>query len=490
MLEFWSKYKIHFLVAFIVAFRFFHFGNEIDRPHAWRQYDTKQYIDSFYYDDVPFHKPSVCWMGGHETLILEFPLPEYLIAKMYHVFGNDLWIARLFILIFFTIGLYYLYAALKLLYKNNIPEITVFLYGFAPLSLFFSRAIHIDFFVLAFSFGMMFHLMKAIKESSNLHLLLSLAFSCIAFLVKAPYAFFLAIPILVYAFHLKKLKWLLLRSALFVIPIILLFLWNSHSKAVNSQIPNWDMIPNFNKFDNMWYWYFGTIDQRLQLSNWTNILSRIKDEILGISGLILLGYGLLFHKKNFTYLWALSFLFGALVYLVIFFNLNNIHNYYQIPFIAPLALLLAMSISTLVEKYAFKMLWLIIPIIIILEHIAYSEANYYSKNEDFTKIARIIRENSDEDDLIIVSVGGLTPQCPLILNEAQRKGWSIPTQDLSPKLAYYLYKNGDADKIAILYGGYFEGEFRYFFESMENKKGIPIDEKGTVLYICDLKFDK
>ena len=144
------KYQFHCIIAILIAIRFFHFDNTIDRPHAWRQHDTKQYIDSYYTDDKPFNKPSVCWMGGHETVILEFPLPEYLISKLYHVLGNSTWVARTFFLLFFIASIYYLYASLKLIFKNQIPSIATIIYASTPLSLFYSRAIHIDFSVLFF----------------------------------------------------------------------------------------------------------------------------------------------------------------------------------------------------------------------------------------------------------------------------------------------------------------------------------------------------
>lgn len=490
MKRFIEKYRVLLLILVLTSLRLFHFETSIDKPHAWRQADTKQYIDSYYQDNVPFLEPSVCWMGGHETLILEFPLPEFMIAQLYHLFGENLLIARAFFLFFFALSLYYLYKTLKLLFNNWTPEIAITIFGLAPLSIFYSRAIHIDFFAIAFSFGMLFHLMNAIQSKSNWHFIWSLLYGCIAFLVKAPYAFFLAIPILVYAIQLKNFKWLFIRSFLFAIPIVLLFLWNKYSFEVNSKIPDWDQIPNFNKFNDMWYWYFGNMDQRLTWSKWMTIFSRIFNEITGYTGLLLLGVGILIGKKEKAYLWSLTFLLSTLIYLAIFFNLNEIHNYYQIPFIAPLAVFIAVGIQK-IHDWLPK--WYLAPLLLIAfayEQINYAESNYFKKNDAFDLVSQLIRVHSEKDDLIIVAYGGLTPQCPLVLNPAQRKGWSIPASELTPELSYYLYKNGGADKIAIVYGGYFEGAFKNFFEDMENKIGIPLDDKGMVLYMCDLKFQE
>ena len=101
----------------------------------------------------------------------------------------------------------------------------------------------------------------------------------------------------------------------------------------------------------MWYWYFGNIDQRLRLENWMTIFTRIKEEILGYTGVLLSLLGFLMYKNKFQYLWTISFLFGGIVYLLVFFNLNTIHNYYQIPFIAPLSILAAMGVQKIQLKW-------------------------------------------------------------------------------------------------------------------------------------------
>ena len=123
-----------------------------------------------------------------------------------------------------------------------------------------------------------------------------------------------------------------------------------------------------------------------------------------------------------------------------------------------------------------------------IQGIIFSEKNYYYVNATFENVASEISKNSKQEDVVIVSYGGLTPQCPLILQSAGRYGFSIPWQDLSPELIYYLYENAEVNKLAIVYDGYFDGEFQQFFEAMKNKVGIEINKQGKALYICDLDF--
>lgn len=487
-----SRNSIWGIILLLVLLRLFHIKGAVDDPHAWRQYDTKQYIEGYYYDDAPFLEPSVCWMGQHKTLILEFPLPEYVIAQLFKVFGPKLGIARLFILCFFALSMLYFHKALRLLFDNYVPEIATFFAGVVPLSLFYSRAIHIDFFVIALAMMMLYFTMKAIRNQHFWSLLLALLFGSLGMLIKAPYVFYFSLPIFYFAYTEGKLRWFLLRAPLFLISGIVLYGWIQYSNHVNSQIPDWDYIPNFNKFTDMSYWYFGTWHQRSLLENWTLIGERIYTEIFMVSGAILATIGLLFYRKNKAYVWSLILLAGTILYAVIFFNLNVKHNYYQLPFVLCCGLFMAMGVQWTLDhlptkKYAKYTLLILLPSLVLVESIQYAEGTYYTQHFESRKVAWEVRDFTSRKDAIIVVYGGLTPQCPLILQEAQRYGWSIPIHDFTPEIACQLYEEAGANKLAIYVNGYFpEGQLRDFYECMIVKKSVQITPEGMVLYMCDL----
>ncbi|MCR9173832.1 MAG: glycosyltransferase family 39 protein [bacterium] len=490
------RYVLYGIVAFLVILRFFHLDSEVDDPHAWRQYDTKQYIEGYYYDDVPFLEPTVCWMGQHKTLILEFPLPEYMVAQLFKVFGPNLVVARLFFLTFFVLAILYFYKSLRLVFDNYVPELATFFAGVVPLSLFYSRAIHIDFFVISLGMSMLYFSMKAIRNQHFASLLIAVACGSLGMLIKAPYIFYLALPILFFAYTEGRFKWLIIRAPLFLISGILLFFWIQYSHRVNAQIPDWDYIPNFNKFTDMSYWYFGTLQQRSVGNNWILIGERIFDEILRAAGTFLAIIGLLFYRKNAAFKWSFLLLLGTILYVVIFFNLNVKHNYYQLPFVLCCALFMAMGVQWTVDrlpstKASKNVLLFLLPALVLFEGMQYAETNYYTKHTESRKVAEEIRKFTDRDDGVIVCYGGLTPQCPLILQEAQRYGWSIPINDFTPEIAHKLYKEGRATKFAIYIGGYFpEGDLRSFYEYMIVKKSVQITDEGMVLYMCDLDFSQ
>lgn len=487
------NYPLVFIIALLIGFRLFHLSGDISNPHQWRQFDTKQYIDGYYYDQAPFLEPTVCWMGGHKTLILEFPLPEYIVAQLYKVFGPHLIVARLFFLLFFALAMVYLYKALRLLFSNWIPELTVLIAGMMPLSLVYSRAVHIDFFVLAFSLAMVYFTMKAIRNQHMPSLLIGVGCGIIALVVKAPYAFYFAIPILLFAFQEKKAKWFLKRAPLFGIPVLLLYLWVNYTKSTNALAPDWSIIPGYNKFTDMSYWYFGTWRSRFYSETWTLIGERIYFEVLGIVGSVFMLIGLIFYKKSKEYYWALILLLSTILYVFVFFNLNVKHNYYQIPFVICCGLFIAMGIQWVIDRLSGSVqskyaLLVAIPGLFLFESVNYAEANYYDENYYITKISKEIRKFTDEDDLIIVMYGGLTPQCPLILQPSGRYGWSVRIHDFSPRIPIELWEDSGATKLVFVYGGYPEGQLQKLYEAMDNKKSVLLDNQGQVLYMCDLDF--
>lgn len=492
----WAKidYRLPSIITILVLVRLIHLSGPIDSPHAWRQYDTKQYIEGYYYDDAPFLEPTVCWMGGHKTLILEFPLPEYMVAQLYKIFGPEIPVARLFFLLFFALAMVYFYKTLRLLFSDWVPEIAVLITGMMPLSLYYSRAVHIDFFAIAFSMGMLYFTMKALRNKHFKSLIIASSCAIIAFLVKAPYAFYLALPILVFAYQEKAFKWFLQRAVIFLPSLLLLFVWVKYTKAINAQVPDWDFIPNFNKFIEMWYWYFGTIEQRSYWQTWFLIFERVQTEILGITGLIFMLVGAFFYKKTKQYWWTISLLGGTLVYMAIFFNLNLVHDYYQLPFTLCCGILIAMGIQKTTQFFSLKgttplVFTALLVLLISAESVMHAEENYYVKNHYVKKISEELRLFSSRKDLVVISYGGLTPQCPLLLQPAGRYGWSIPAKDFKPGLAVQLWKDAGATKLAIVYGGYFEGELQIFYEAMPNKKSVLLDDQGLVLYMCDLEFN-
>lgn len=443
-----SRHIFLLIAGILVAVRLFHLTGEIDNPHAWRQCDTANYIQVFYEEGIDLMHPSVCWMGDQDTVILEFPLPEALAAIGYHVFGPHHGVARMIFLLFYLISTVYLFLIVKLILDEHQARWSTIIYLSLPLGIFYSRAIHIDFAAMAFALGMLYHLLTGIRKETLLPILLGSLYAAIGLMIKAPYTAFLGIPFFYEVWRLGKWKFLLKIIPALLVPILAFGLWIRHTQMVNGQMPDWYFIPHYRKFDQSWAWYIGSLYQRLLPYSWKVLAQRYVLEVSGMIGFPFMLAGLLGVKKireGSLFRW---WMWGLVAYLLIFFNLNFVHNYYQIPFLAPTSVLIVMGLSVLFQflskKGSKSRSYFIegIVALMILVNIAFSERAYYQINSLHQEVAHQIGEHSSPGELIIVSCADMDCRNPQILYPASRKGWSVPEHFLNMEVIQNLRQEG------------------------------------------------
>jgi hypothetical protein len=304
--------------------------------------------------------------------------------------------------------------------------------------------------------------MRGIDENRTFFIATSLLLSTIGFLIKAPYVFYLFIP---FTWHVWKTNriWQFLRWLPFLaIPVVSFIIWRLYVDKVNGAAPDWYFLPGYFKFVDMGFWYFGTLDQRWNLEIWRILLSRLAYEVTSPPGLLLLIYGFFIRysigKAEFFKIWWLS----AFGYLLIFFNLNYLHNYYQIPFLAPSAYLIALAIYTIGQKlktrYPFLSNFPAAALLLLLSvsAVGYAETNskwevvgYYTIDWLRIRAGQIIQENTPEDALILSVMNSTNVQDPRLLYQARRNGWSIETKDITADIIFKLKAQG-ADYLALI----------------------------------------
>lgn len=478
------------LLLLVLAYRLLHFGEVIDGPHTWRQCDTAQYILALS-QDFNLLYPKVCWLGSHQVLILEFPLPEALAAIPSALFGHAHTWARIVFFLFYLGGVYYLFKSLQLVFGANLARIATILYASLPLGLFYSRAVHIDFSAIFFVHGMLYYWLNAIQQQHIRSLLFGTAFAIFAFLIKAPYAFFLALPLAYWTHRHHAWKFMVKWSPVLITPLLAMAWWVWHTKTVNAQAPDWDFIPGYHKFTDMWHWYFGVWEQRLDGANWSKLFERLLYEAGGIVVFALMPVGVLLgrHVKHQSF--ALLWLLGAVLYLLIFFNLNVVHNYYQIPFLAPFAVLAAMTILRIktglqrTSPQRSKIAIAVLTIACVASSLYCAEREYFVVKTDQIQIGQAIRDNTPEDALVVVSYGGMHGPCPNLLYRARRNGWTVAQDFVTPQLMYEYHKVG-ARYLALVRHAEPEGELGHFTAVFENKSVTPVDSSGLKVFLYEM----
>lgn len=445
-------------IALVLA-RVPHLGETIDGPHSGRQCDTAFYALEFHRSGINLLRPSVCWLGAHKALALEFPLPEAIAAVLYHILGPRLLWMRLVTLGFFLGAVWYLHRLVAYLRSERTARLVTLLYLAMPLAMVYSRAVHVDFAAVFFAHGMLYYLIRGYDEERTRLIVTAGVLGALAFAIKAPYAFFLFIPVAAHVLRRVKLRLLLGWSPWLLLPLVVFLLWRHHVYRLNASAPDWSCIPGYYKYTDMGHWYYGPLAMRLEAKTWASLAFRTMNVIPGALGMFFAILGVLAppadrRGRGFFWLW----LAGAALSLLIFFKLNVIHDYYQIPFIAPVAFFVAVGLEWVfldrplgegmrpLLPFAFTLL------LLVAHYVRTTEGMYYEVDRETIEAGTLIRENTPRDALVIASIGGSKGSWwfdPRLLFRADRCGWSVPLPDLSEKVWKGLMPWG-ATHLAIL----------------------------------------
>jgi 4-amino-4-deoxy-L-arabinose transferase-like glycosyltransferase len=471
-------------VAALLALRFWHFGPAIDAPHDWRQCDTAYYIWDFYQNGIDLLHPAVCWMGKSDALALEFPLPEAVVALGYRIFGESMFVARLIFLFFFAGALYYFYKITCLLFGEQLARWATLVYLALPLSIFYSRAVHIDFAVVLLAHAMLYYYLVGVEKRSWKFLLLSSVAAALAFVVKAPYAFYFLLPMVFFAIQRKAFWWVVRFGGFYLLALGLFLLWRHHVNVINGAAPNWDYILHYRKMTQSAHWYFGSWQQRLSLYSWKTLFQRGVLEVAGIGGIVffILGWRNLNQLTNWRFL--LFWMLGLVAYVLIFFNLNFVHNYYQIPLLAPLAIICAKGLQT-----KPKMLYWFFGLL-VATNVTYTEICYFKVSNEHLEIGQLIQQNTPGSALVIVTYQNMDCRNPKILYRARRRGWSVEEAALRPEVMERLHKEEGAGFWVYVGADLPQSQMHGYLASLPKPRVFKLTSVSQQLYIFNLSVKK
>lgn len=451
------------------ALRMPHLGGPLDEPHAWRQADTAQFARAFYEEGFDLLRPSVCWLGPHKTLALEFPLPEAVTALLYRVAGGEhLPIARAVTLAFFLGAAAYLFLIVRVLFDHRVAGAAAAVFCLLPVGFYYSRAIHVDPAALMFAHATVYHALRALDGGSARHFAGAAVWAVLAALVKVPYVFYFALPLAVYAaqrFDARRFAWLALAG----VPAVLAVLaWRHHALAVNATVPDWSFIPRFQEdfakhVGGASRWFFGEPGMRGDVEAWGVLAHRYRASIAGPVGTLLsvLGIAVLplaarrwgWRPVTFVLAWAA----GVLLYVVVFMGLNVIHDYYQLPMLAAIAVLSAITLEVLRAESARVIrgwAWAILAATLVVtgaHAMRAAERRYYVVDAPRIEAAAIVREQTPADALVIAAVSGSDrADDPRVLYRAHRYGWSVAAGDLTPEVIAAMRPLGATHLVVVL----------------------------------------
>lgn len=406
----------------------------IDAPiadlHSWNQCSCAQVIRNFYENGMRFFYPE--WDLLQKGKLPprfeaeEVPLYSFFVAILWKIFAPSLWLARLATILGASIGTLFIFRLTRRLYGESLALFATFFFAFAPMNLFFQRAIMTDAWGIAASIAAIDYFQLYFSESKPNRLAVATTLTMITGMLKI-YFLFIGLPIAYLAW--KRYGWgFLARLELWAAAIVVLVpnaFWLLHASKIGTLGSAaeggrfWETQKLWGDVSLLWsFKFYGKILDRLFIYVGTFFLS------------IFFIYGLASAHKSLglPIWWVLGFLF----YVLIMRDGNQEHSYYQLPYLAPASIIAGVGAAKLKEalqkKLNFKKVNAIFALLLLgfLVNSGYKAYHHFRLDLSSIAAAELVKKYSKPDDLIIVVEPGATKRNQVIF-ASHRKGWHFWT---------------------------------------------------------------
>jgi len=428
-----SRYTAIAVVAIILtsaAVKTYKINAPIADLHSWNQCSCAQVIRNFCEGGMKFFYPEWDLLKDNEPPpryeAEEVPIYSFFVAILWKLFGQALWLARLSTVAGACVGMVFLFRLTRRLYGDKAALWALFFYAFAPLNLYFQRTIMTDAWGVAASIAAidLFHL-YFLKPKPSRWIFATLA-ATLAGMLKV-YFLFIGLPILYLAYERYGSKFAL-RAELWLAALVIIVpnaLWLWHA----SKIGTLGSVAQDGKFwqsQKLWggtdllfsFKFYKKIGERLLLYVGTGFFS------------IFVLYGLVkSHRSLGLPFWWLA---GFAAYVLIIRSGNKVHNYYQLPYLAPASIVAGVGATALLDLLQSKLSTSKARIIIAALIAAFLfNSGWYAYNHarlDMSSIAaaELVEKYTDPDDFIIVVEPGKSKRNQVIF-ASHRKGWHFWT---------------------------------------------------------------
>jgi hypothetical protein len=451
-----KKYQYWLLLTLVLAgfvVRLYKIDNPIADWHSWRQADTSAVTRNFFkyglnilyprYDDLSD-------VSGHGLLnpngyrYVEFPifnLLQYTLTRVFTFKPLEYW-GRMVSVISALVSAVVLFFLVRRHTKEETGLLAAFFYLFLPYNIYFTRVVLPDPLMVTFALVCLnyFDLWIVSQKSSLLYL--TGLFGALAVLVK-PVAVFLFVPMVwqlykKYGLGFLKNKFLWLLGLVITLPFLAWRGWSyRHPEGIPASV--WLLNGDHIRFKGAFFqWIFG---------------ERIGKMILGAWGVLLMGAGLIAGSSYY-----ISWMIGALVYLFVFATGNVRHDYYQIPIIPALAILLALGCVYLWKKGGnsretwVKRTLVVVSVGFMLAFSWYDIRGDYQINHwEIITAGKEVDKITPKDAIVVATYDGDTA----FLYQTNRRGFAyvpFPIKDLIDRMGvtYYVSVTYDDQTKAIM----------------------------------------
>lgn len=428
-----SKYIVASLLVLLFAARFYDINGPVLGKHSWRQSDTAGTARNFHETGNSILLPQVDWRGDTQGYAeMEFPIYQYSVAKLYDVFGARESVARVFSIAIFAASVLLLYKLAAETCSRELGLFSALIYASLTTTTYYSRAILPESLLLASSVGALYFLWRYSRTGGLADYILSLACLSLACLIKVS-PLYLGLPLLL-LFHrrhgMRMLRawqcWLYAACVLAA-----LYLWYSHAATLreatnlsfglygeaNGKYFNWSTLAT-------WGFWNRVLFERLAGWHFTWVLAPF------------IVWGICMRRQSpmerLFDLWGIA----ILVYLILVPMGNAVHDYYQLPMLAPLCVFAAKPFARHLTRPDTPRLAKGFLVLCLAVHVGIAQYNYarvMTKHTDYTPFQRLherldaLGGQKDGQGALIYTP---TQGTPSLLYYLHRKGWiGLPTYD-------------------------------------------------------------
>ncbi|MEZ4960067.1 MAG: glycosyltransferase family 39 protein [Saprospiraceae bacterium] len=373
-IERYPFFFIGLIAAVSIALHWDKFPLDLAGVHSWRQAQTQQNIQNFYREDFNILNPRVNSSTHQEetpTYRYEFPIMQWGIALVYKVTGESFMVTRIMV---FLIGLCSV-ACMFFLLKYLLGDVQAALAGawafnFSPVFFYFTTCPIPDNLALCGAIGSLAFFFRFTKTQSWRNALLSAFMLSLGTAAKLPYILFAAPPAfyILSAFFKKGIS----NSSKETLLALIYFAWMLPTFAWYAWvIPTWNngIVQGVFESKMTTQEILNTLDYHLKtmfperLTNW------------GAVPLLLAGCFYAIKKKAWQQerFWMLASM-GLLIFAYWGFEFNMIgivHDYYMMPFLLPLFILIAYGVKQLLAE-RHKVKWFFLAFLLTLPSFAFN----------------------------------------------------------------------------------------------------------------------
>jgi len=424
----WLKeHPIAILLAFSLLVRFYNIDSPLIGAHSWRQTQTAMIARNFQEHGYMFFYPQVDWGGNSPGYFeSEFPIYSYLIAPAYEAEGfGEVW-ARFLTILASLCGIYFLYRLVRNILGERIAVWSAGFFALLPLQVFYSRVVMPDMVMLASMIAGVHFFNEWLGQERRKHLILSALCVSLAGLIK-PTALHIGLPLLFLAWT-KFGKGMLFRKALWgyaagVFLPVALWYYHAHTIRLDGGLSvdmsdkwgNWDLV--------------------LTAEFWNRIVFQsLAERHLTWAGFIAFAVGLFLKRESVKEKLFDAWLVAVVVYFMIVGMGNYVHEYYQLPFIIPAAVILGKVYGRYFNwkegRSAVK--WSLIAALLLISAAGVWRYSVYMQFEDEEssaelKFASAIKNQTSPSALI----GLMARNDPTLLYLSDRKGWHVTMEHVA-----------------------------------------------------------